>query len=862
MAPVTALHTVLRDRAAGLLVEGTSVDVRGMPGSGRSALVSAIADELADTGRRVLRVRGVAALRARPLEPLAVAGLIDRRQAQASTPVAAATGAVLEAVRGGRTAVVVDDADDLDDASAGVLAAVHGEHGYPLLTVTAPRPGRARGSLPAAVQPGVVLEMPALGYVEMQSLLAGVLDGPWHGTLVARILTASGGLPGLALAIVDGARRAGSLVRTDGSWTPASDIWSPDLLRSLDPLLEGLSPEALDGLHALALAGGVDVGTARKVAGWPALDELDGHGLLRFVPRGEEILVGVYPPVLAERFRRPALGARHLRVSEHVAVALGGTSPPPGHLLPLPFPSPWPGDDEPVEGSVAASDAVVSRMLVEHWNRETLVRRSVWDDTPSPGNAVAYLRALLVTGADSATVREVIDATVRTGERRAIVELDAWGALAVGLGERDLAGALAILDRSREEAADWSPLLSAVATHLTLLVSRAPRLAAAPLPARGTEPVVARAQVAARAEVLAARGRPTEALALLGVPEETDEPFSRTRMVTYGLALFLDGRLDEAFEWSTRHLRDSRSRGDIDQMTAHAYIAASVLRMQLRLSELRALLTSVLSTGLYSALQRPAEAGLLSMASSLALYDDRPAAARTLAEQARALGAGPSWYPLTTPTNPLAHLEGAGLPADEARHLAADRMWTEFEQLRDRGLLAAAIVVGVRSVAEDPDPGRLAALGRVTATVPARLARHAETYAEALASDDPAGTLAAAATLADAGLVLLAVGAYSRPLRALRASGDAVGAARALEEARERLAAFGPDAVAALDAETAANLSERELEVARLAAAGGSNQAIADRLGLSVRTVENHLHSVFRKTGALHRADLARLRTL
>jgi pimeloyl-ACP methyl ester carboxylesterase/DNA-binding CsgD family transcriptional regulator len=44
-------------------------------------------------------------------------------------------------------------------------------------------------------------------------------------------------------------------------------------------------------------------------------------------------------------------------------------------------------------------------------------------------------------------------------------------------------------------------------------------------------------------------------------------------------------------------------------------------------------------------------------------------------------------------------------------------------------------------------------------------------------------------------------------------------------------------------------LSERELEVLRLAAAGHDNDAIADRLTLSVRTVERHLQNVYAKLG-------------
>jgi DNA-binding CsgD family transcriptional regulator len=52
-------------------------------------------------------------------------------------------------------------------------------------------------------------------------------------------------------------------------------------------------------------------------------------------------------------------------------------------------------------------------------------------------------------------------------------------------------------------------------------------------------------------------------------------------------------------------------------------------------------------------------------------------------------------------------------------------------------------------------------------------------------------------------------------------------------------------------------LSDRELEVARLAAAGCSSSVIAERLFLSVRTVDNHLRHVYVKLGINRRAQLA-----
>lgn len=53
-------------------------------------------------------------------------------------------------------------------------------------------------------------------------------------------------------------------------------------------------------------------------------------------------------------------------------------------------------------------------------------------------------------------------------------------------------------------------------------------------------------------------------------------------------------------------------------------------------------------------------------------------------------------------------------------------------------------------------------------------------------------------------------------------------------------------------------LTERELGILALAAAGASNQEIADRLHLSYGTVRNYLSAITRKTGARNRLDAIR----
>jgi DNA-binding NarL/FixJ family response regulator len=52
-------------------------------------------------------------------------------------------------------------------------------------------------------------------------------------------------------------------------------------------------------------------------------------------------------------------------------------------------------------------------------------------------------------------------------------------------------------------------------------------------------------------------------------------------------------------------------------------------------------------------------------------------------------------------------------------------------------------------------------------------------------------------------------------------------------------------------------LSEREVEVLRLLAAGKSNQHIADELFISSNTVSHHLRNIFAKTGTVNRTEAA-----
>jgi DNA-binding CsgD family transcriptional regulator len=84
-----------------------------------------------------------------------------------------------------------------------------------------------------------------------------------------------------------------------------------------------------------------------------------------------------------------------------------------------------------------------------------------------------------------------------------------------------------------------------------------------------------------------------------------------------------------------------------------------------------------------------------------------------------------------------------------------------------------------------------------------------------------------------------------------------MGAQAFAERARVELAATGEEARGAIEA-GAVELTPQEAQIARLAAEGASNPEIGARLYISPRTVEYHLHKVFRKLGVGSRTQLAR----
>lgn len=190
-----------------------------------------------------------------------------------------------------------------------------------------------------------------------------------------------------------------------------------------------------------------------------------------------------------------------------------------------------------------------------------------------------------------------------------------------------------------------------------------------------------------------------------------------------------------------------------------------------------------------------------------------------------------------------------------AARAAADRFLRRIgESDRFERVAGLELLVRAAIAADDTEWARaaadeIAAIAKTTPNAPLRAtAQLAEGRLAAAAAEYPL----AQALLEDAADLFEAFGArYDAALArlelaaALRAGGQSGPAALAERSADDTLRALG----ARLGQKRAGNLSPRETEVLRLVAKGDSNDEIARKLFLSIRTVERHVANVYAKLG-------------
>lgn len=856
-------------RIVELVSNGTSVEIVGVRWSGRSEVLRQVHGALTDLGLNVLSVVGTASHS--PLEALRVALPPAYRKATADeggTP-AAISDALARYLSGGPSVVMIDDADLLDEASWSSLIQLHRLIGCPIVASTLRRALRDPTDhlLIKAAHPVVQIALDALRLDALHALLEERVEGTLAPSVSALIYTESAGIPGLAVALLNGALAHGLVWRSGDQWVVGPTIWSDDARGAYESVLYSYRPEIRDALELLAAVGTVDITAAWVLLGTELVEELEDNQLLRVAEVGAErqAVVAVHPPGLAAHFVNQPPSARRRRILDQAAERLGQSN---GRLDArirelllqrlLPGVAPQPKNETSPSPLQSADVPVISRMFVEAFDVQLGAARAEWKRDGSPRAAVRYLGLLLTGPADAQEVQDLVQAAARrfygsTDDHESELTLRhfhsrwllAQGA-AIEAAIQPLAEGIAP-DFSHVETLDT--LARAVRWEISGPDSEYASVLTPRAEAGGLGGDIARVLLAA-CHLLS--GRVDECLGLLDRMDDDLRPWSRVGVVLMrGVALYAAGRLPELVELATAGAQQAIAALDRTGFAAYSYLGALARLALGDLDEAQDALAVLLSTGistknLYFSPDR-AVLVLMGVISTRSGHESAASGYREHAQQIQGTSIGtllgdPRWT------------EAFSVAASGATEVAADIFADMTEEARQRGFHLSADITTLASLYVHYDPELAAQIGdEVMRLGGAMYATFLE--ARAAAHDhDPHRVERAAQALLDDGVPGEALKYYNLAAHLFKEQGESERAAAARAIARN---ISDVNVRRTRRSRPALLLTPRELEIVQLIAGGMSNGQIAAKLVLSVRTVENHIRNIRRKTGASSRGDVA-----
>jgi DNA-binding CsgD family transcriptional regulator len=757
---------------------------------------------------------------------------------------------------GGPVVLAVDDAHLLDDPSALLISQMAStQAAFVVATVRTDEPEDAATTMWRAGRVERIdlepLDEPAVGDA-LASALGDVVDG----AAVAALWRASGGNPLFLRELVRGSIAAETLQPRDGVWMLVGEpTTSTRLTELLAAQLAGLTDDEVAVLEAFALDEPAGLDALDAAPG--VVDRLEHLGLVEVEVSERRVLVSFVHPVHADavRARIPVVRGRRLRLRLASSIAGAGTRRR-GDVLRVATLTLDGGGEAPADTLLAAGhEAFFANDLVL---AERLCRAA---HAAAPGFASRHLLADVLYRAGRRSEADEVEATPTAGDGdRALVAINRASGRFWMDGDR--VGAEAVLGAAIGEIGDaaWRDELIGLGATFDVNagepVAALDRIGGLALAGR---PLLQHALVASLA--LPHVGRAADVLELLpparAARGELGELLGMHQPglldATEAGALLELGRLDDAAAVARRGYADATTARDVPSRAFCALTLARVLLVQGRL--LVGLRWAREAAGLFRAVghRGPLRWAIANGALAAALRGDVRIADAALAS-----------------LDDVGEHPAAMLRVDE-RRAAAWRSVAAGEPHRARSVLAAATDEcrdrGQRALEAWTlhDRSRLGEARHVVARL-AELAERAQgdllpalaADAAATAADRGTELAASADELERLGARLLAAEAANRACDAFRRAGhrrDATAWSRRAAALASECEGARTPGLARTDA--VVPLTERERDIALLAAAGLASKAIAERLILSSRTVDNNLARVYEKLGVSGRSALA-----
>jgi DNA-binding CsgD family transcriptional regulator/post-segregation antitoxin (ccd killing protein) len=836
----------------------SGVLVCGTAGVGKSRIVREALAAAAAQGCETRWTAGTSSARAIPLGAFsawAPSGVTDTFQLL--------RGVIESLTTGSSTAEVIlgiDDVHLLDELSIFVVHQIV-QRGAAKVILTV----RDDEAIPAAIQEIWTtgqfdrLDLKPLSLDETAKLLSAALEGPVDCDATRRLWKLTRGNALYLQNIVEQEVADGRIVAQNGFWRWIGDpVMPPGLVELVESRIGALAVPVGDVIDVLAVAEPIELAVLTRITDAAAVEEAETRGLVTLESAGGGIDVRVAHPLYGEVRRARAPHSRLRRLRGLVATELAESADRDDiRVVVRRATLSLESDLEPdvdllvraAYGAVWLGDLALADRLAEAANRAGA--------GPEPNFIRAHALSWLGRGEEAEAVLAGISTGQLTDQERARFAFLRSSNALWALGDPVRAKEL-IDEASLGTPPDARTYIDAFltvywfATDDPETAMRASKsLALEDIPVVGAEVAWALAQISADA------GRATEALADAAAGHAVatrtlDAPHMRFNIADAEVsALLLSGQVMRALEVAERTREQAANLPGAAELLGAAVAGRAALgagdlnRACLLLEHAADGLSASYPTG-WGRRYRIPQATALAMrgstreaAAALDALDNVPRRFRSLDHErslARAWVAGGEG----AVSEAIAISLSAAQKAKATKRFAAELLCLQTAtQFGDR--TGAARLRELESVVEGPRAGLAAR------------------FASALRDGDAAELAAVSEEFDSMGDLVAAIDAAAHAALTYRHQ-DKRGSALACSTRADALAArSGASTPALRHASESLPLTDREAEIVMLIGEGLSNRAVAERLTLSVRTVESHIYRAMSKTGVTSRDELAAL---
>jgi DNA-binding CsgD family transcriptional regulator len=711
------------------------------------------------------------------------------------------------------------------------------------------------------------VEVPPLTEAEVESLASAVLGGPVDMGFSHALWRSSAGNALYLRELLQSARDGPALRVEEGVWVLVGDLeTSPRLLELVEARLRDVDADERDALELLAVGEPLALRHFEAVVPAEVVARLRAGGLVAVPPTFGDPVVQLAHPVYGEALRESLPGLRARRLARRLADSLEGAGPESGLTgHDLDRIARWRVDSGAalaVEGLVRAAESALNRFDVAFAQR---CARVAFTRSPDAESGLLLADALMLgkRHEEAEAVLAAVEGLVEGDAQVVHVAQTRSHNLFRWLDRYDDAVAVSVAAEGRVASEEGRRRISCHRASFDLLDGRPLAALAAVEHCLADDSVLLEATVTGgmacmmsgqfdRGTILSVAGGAVQR-SLGGRGAVFDPSLPR---ITEVFILVHSGRLANAVTSASRAHAQAIDTGDSFARGWFAYLLGTAALLGGDVTAAQRWFQEALTAITQYGPDPRAHIPLTGSAHAAALAGDVAAAERFM-EQLDSL-----------PGRPWRWFDGEAVRARAWGRVAAGDLAAGVALLTD----AVAVLEADGSyLFESAVLHDLVRLGRASHEVVDRLTELGDLVqgelTEARVAHGQAAIEGAHAALRDVserfedmGALLFAAETAAAGAAAARRHGQPAAATELSQRARALFdGCHGARTSERLAATVAAPLTEREREIATLAASGASSREIADRLGLSPRTVDNHLQRAFLKLEVSRRSELAQV---